>query len=246
MRSLSSVLLVAAVLVTTLAASPASPAQASGMVSLPLVVCITSHGVEESPKSFPAARTVAVPAADQSLLSIYTDDVGELYLVAPRGWACQAGVGADGNASIAAYPPGEEPFPIRTWPKTAQAVTADLYPVCGGCITIQACPYFPAAKQDLLEFGPNAKCPSPPVGELTDRLSSTVVAYEDPPGVKGLQSPSGGSYAANGVVTFKQGTTHTVYGSWMENCVLPAKLHDLCTAALNNFAYEWDAAVRAS
>jgi hypothetical protein len=241
MKSLRLVALVIALLLGV--TFPIATAAAAGIrsVTVALVVCSTSHGVEENPRNFPATQTVAIPAADQLQLSAYTDDQGELHLLAPRGWTCQASTGADGNDSNDAYPQGEIGSPARSWPKTAQAVTANLLPACVGCALSQACTYFPVAQQQLLKnYGPNSRCPKAPVGELTDRLSSTVVAYEDPSGVKGIEAPSGGNYAANGIVTYKPPTARYEYGSSLENCVLPPQVHALCTAALNNFVSQWD------
>lgn len=239
---LAVLVLIASLVGAMFAVVPVGAATAANRsLPVPLVECSTGHAGQVNPKSLPAAKTVNIPAADQLQLSAYTDDQGELYLLAPRGWTCWASMGADGNDYIDAYPQGEVGTATRSWPKTAQAVTADFLPACLGCVLSQACTYFPVAEQQLVQqYGSIMSCPKPPIGELTDRLTSTVVAYEDPPGIKGTQSPSGGNYAANGVVTYKPQQDHRDYGSTVENCVLPTQVHALCTAALNDFASEWD------
>jgi hypothetical protein len=239
------VMLIASVAPAISTVAPAGPT--SKPVLVPLDVCVTDHGIQENPRNFPATKAVDIAAADRDDLAAYTDDQGELYLLAPRGWTCQASIGADGNDYIEAYPQGEVPDPVHSWPKTAQAVTADFLPACLGCVLSQACTYFPIAEQQLVKaYGRSLSCPQARVGQLTDRLSSTVVAYEDPSGVKGTEPPSGGNYPANGIVTYKLPTKHFEYGSAMENCVLPPRVRDLCTNALNDFASEWDKEVAAT
>jgi hypothetical protein len=61
-----------------------------------------------------------------------------------------------------------------------------------------------------------------------------VTGLADSPtaGVTGDGNPSGGRYAANGVMTYYSGNPD---GSWVETCTLPAASKDLCTTTLNYF-----------
>ena len=225
----------------------AGPAQTA---ALPLVVCSTTSGVASAPKHLPATQEVTVPLALSRELAAYSDNQGELYLVAPRGWACQASLGADGSDSITVYPRGEVSSSQfgekRTWPRSAKAVTGDLIPVCYGCYLDQACTFFPEAEHDLLKaYGNVLACPRRPAREGVSRISATVVAFEDPPGAHGTGNPSGGDYPANGVVTFKEGSATASYGSAMGTCTLPANDHALCTAVLDAFVSSWDTYSRA-
>jgi hypothetical protein len=64
------------------------------------------------------------------------------------------------------------------------------------------------------------------------RLSSTVVAFEDPPFVRGSGVPSGGAFPANGVMTYP---TDVSDGSYLETCTLPEISHSTCTTILDDF-----------
>ena len=119
-------------------------------------------------------------AALASKMAAYTDDQGEMYVLAPLGWTCQASLGADGNDSIAVYPPGEvgtSQFALgHSWPKSAQAVTGDLLPACYACFVGQACTFFPAAEHDLVhDFSgqrPALPCPRARPSRGSPRASS--------------------------------------------------------------------------
>jgi hypothetical protein len=221
-----------------------SGAQASSTVGLPLVECVTGTGTISAPKSLPAMKAMGVPANLARQLAVYTDDQAELYLIAPLGWTCQASLGADGNDSIAVYPPGEvgtSQFALgHTWPRVAEAVTGDLLPSCYSCFVGQACTFFSAAEHDMLRtYGNQLTCSKLPSGEGIERVSPTAVAFEDPAGVGGTGEPSGGAYPANGVVTFKQSTSTVTYGSAMETCTLPRAQHAVCAAAIAAFLSAW-------
>lgn len=220
-------------------------AQVTATTALPLVECVTGTGTGSAPKPLPPTKAMSVPGSMSGRLAAYTDDQGELYLVAPLGWACQASVGADGNDSIAVYPPGEvgtSEFALgHTWPKSAQAVTGDLLPACYACFVGQACRFFPAAEHDLVRvYGSQLSCSRIPTGEGVSRVSPTVVAFADPPGVAGTGEPSGGEYPAVGVVTFKQGSGTVTYGSATETCTLPKSDRAECTAVIDAFVAAWD------
>jgi len=58
--------------------------------------------------------------------------------------------------------------------------------------------------------------------------SSGVVSFEDPPGISGDGTPSGGKYQADGVMTFHQGGTGA--SSWLETCTLPDSDSAACKA----------------
>jgi hypothetical protein len=66
-----------------------------------------------------------------------------------------------------------------------------------------------------------------------DPISTTLVAFLDPPGVKGDGDPSGGPWPANGVMIYNPGAPN---GSYLETCTGPASLTPTCTAALNAFS----------
>lgn len=239
----TAVIATVAVLVPPLSAVASAQPQVAARV--PLVECVTGTGTPESPKPMPGTKVLKVPAQLVNKLAAYTDDQGELYLLAPVGWTCQASVGADGNDSIAVYPPGEvgtTRFALnKTWPKTAQAVTGDLLPTCLACYVGQACTFFPAAEHDLVQdFSGRLSCTPLPSGQGVARLSPSVIAFHDPPGKLGTGEPSGGVYPASGVVTFKDRTANATYGSAMESCTLPQNEQVMCNATVQAFIASWD------
>jgi len=228
-------------LVTTGAAAANTTASSS---TVPLVVCPTSSGINSPAKHLPRTATVMVPASLVGQLAAYSDNQGEMFVLAPRGWACQAEVGADSSESVTAYPRGV-PQPTQPWPHQAEAVTSGVIPACVGCYLTQACTFFPSADKTLrVDFGSTIKCPRRPSREAVERLSATVVAFSDPPGVKGTSGPSGGAYPALGVVTYKAQSADAAYGSWMETCTLPKAEHSLCSAVVNEFVATWYSSIK--
>jgi hypothetical protein len=75
------------------------------------------------------------------------------------------------------------------------------------------------------------------MSELVTTVNANVVKFTDPPGVKGDGDPSGGQYAAMGVMTYYDNLRSD--GSWFETCVLPPKEKSLCTSILGNFQSEY-------
>ena len=65
------------------------------------------------------------------------------------------------------------------------------------------------------------------------RTSSVQVGFQDPAGVAGVGSPSGGQNPANGVVLYQPKPTEAT--AYLATCTLPAAQQDLCTAVLNQF-----------
>jgi hypothetical protein len=143
----------------------------------------------------------------------------------PRGWRCSALYGADGTGGVRVYPPG-------AGSRGNEGIVAGETSACYGCTIGQACALFPAALRAYRSQYPGG-CPvRRPRGETAIRLGPTVVAFEDPAGVKGEGALSGGPYPANGVMTYVPGGDS---GSYVETCTLPESFHSICTAILNDF-----------
>ena len=188
--------------------------------------------------------SVTVPGGSAAGLAVYTDTRGGMRLLGPRGWSCSAMYGADGSGGVVVSPPGE--FVPSNWGagwqlpagSSVQAIIGSQTSACMGCGEGQACPLFGTAAKD---FQANFQRPCPasrPTGETTTRLSSGVMAFADPAGVTGDGIPSGGRYAANGVMTYYPGNSA---GSWVETCTLPAASKDVCTTTLNDFLASYGA-----
>jgi len=238
-RTACAVVVVAAAIVSSSLSLAVAGAQTTPGATMPLVVCPTVNGVPAPAKHFPPAMAMDVPAALSHELAAYADNQATLFVVAPRGWACQAAVGADGSASVSVHPHGQAGTMGGSWPRSARAVTADALPACFGCILDQACPFFASAAHELAtsKLGP---CPKHPPRETMTRLTSTAVEFTDPGGVHGTGEPSGGEYPATGVVTYKPAHGDVTYGSWAQTCTLPSSEHALCAAAIQAFVAMWD------
>ena len=224
----------------TLLAGCGAPAATTGplTVSLPVIGCPTSLGAARPAVSLPSSRPVKVPLALAAELSVYADGQGIMELIGPKGWRCAAFYGADGSGGIAVYPRGER-YPA-SWtagwslPRTSAsaAIVGLETSACSGCTLGQACRLFPGAAQAWRSaFG--RACPTArPPAETAVPIGAGIVGFQDPPGVAGAGLPSGGRYAANGVMTYHPSAPD---GSWLETCTLPDGDHAECTAVLNAF-----------
>jgi hypothetical protein len=209
-------------------------------VQLPLNVCKTSTGdASETPVKLPATIQVDLTKGSSTQLAFYSDNEGLVKVLAPGGWSCTAAIGADGSSSVTASPAGVPSQPSATQPPVtaAQEINASQTSACVGCRESLACPLFAAAAHDYLQQY-QQQCPSRrPTSELVTTLNPNVVAFTDPPGVKGDGDPSGGHYAAMGVMTYYD-DFHSG-GSWTETCVLPPNEKSLCTSILGSFESEY-------
>ncbi|MGO9898873.1 MAG: DUF4850 domain-containing protein [Solirubrobacteraceae bacterium] len=175
--------------------------------------CASTYGVQGS-HPMPATLPSRVPAGGG--LVFYANTA--LAVLAPEGWRCAGAVGADGSAQLTVMPVNG-----------SQRITASFGSACVSCSAALACPVIPAAANAM---PPGLTCPShPPAAEQISRLSSTTVAFEDPPYVHGTGTSSGGPDPANGVVIYA-GQPPEAY---KETCTLPASQHTRCTAILNDF-----------
>lgn len=233
---------------TTSTAAPTTTTPPGGPpvpVAVPVVVCPTTFGAgTPPPASLPASRTLAVPGDLAGEVALYSDDHGLMMLLGPAGWQCQAMYGADGSGRVVVYPTGASAPSGQAYARSdAQAVIGSETSACFSCTFGQACPLFPAAASVYDQSGINpAGCWTRPAAETVVPLSVGVVSFRDPPGVVGDGIPSGGPYAANGVMTFYPGPspgTASPDGSWLDTCTLPAAQTALCTAALNQFVSDY-------
>ncbi len=226
---------------TTSIPSTTPSATTSMKASLRVVACPTTYGVTPPPTTAPLSTSmeVTVPRALAAELAVYTDGQGRVELLAPTGWTCSAGYGADGSGGVATYPPGEsipESALGGSWTLSpnspTEAIVASQTGGCEGCEVGQACPLFATAASNFQsQFG--RACPkSRPATETVDQITPGVVIFQDPPGVSGDGSPSGGQYAADGAMTYY---SKNQFGSWLDTCTLPKTDKTLCTAALNIF-----------
>ena len=207
--------------------------------TLPVISCPTSYGVALSPApaSLPSSMTASIPRDLANQLTVYADEEGNMKLLGPTGWNCNANFGADGSGGVSVYPSGEAPPSGQLFSdSTVEAIIGSESSACVGCTEGQACPLFSTAASDY-ERDYQMGCPEgAPSGESDTPIQDGVVAFQDPPSVAGTGNPSGGSYPADGVMTYHSGDTN---GSWLDTCTLPYSQQALCTAVLNNFVLNY-------
>lgn len=209
--------------------------------SLTVVSCPTTFALATQPSTVPLPTTVSVtvPETQADSLAIYSDTSDLMMLIGPRGWSCVATYGADGSGGVAVYPNGSSfPAVFKSGPPYTSSSEAVTGTETGGSpvqAAAQACSFFPAAAattQSDLGHG----CSSRPTSETLAQVSSSVVGFEDPPGVSGTGDPSGGPYPANGVVSY---SSTAQPGTYVGTCTLPQAEHDVCTTILNYFASQY-------
>ena len=190
---------------------------------IPVVTCPTSFGLpDETMRPVPSTMTATVTPAIAAQVTFYGN--GTRTLLGPKGWHCEAAVGADGSSSMTVTPPGQ-PTPTGSPSPDRQAVTAFTGGACVGCIATLACGLFPEAWK-LFEQ-PGLSCPTmTPAGELVTRPVPRSAIFEDPPGVAGTGEPSGGRYRALGLLVFDPGT-----GAGGTGNDFPSALKITCTLA---------------
>ena len=166
---------------------------ATKTVQVPLVVCSTEFGMKPShlPK-LPTHLYLKVSSQVGRGAAVYTDKLGQVRVVGPRGWWCGASVGVDGSDNVKVYPVGG--------PTQKSGVTANETSACVGCTLEQACRLFPGAKT-LLRSEYKESCASRPRAEIVNRVNAHIVYFDDPSGVAGDGAMSGGANPAVGVMT---------------------------------------------
>ena len=184
-------------------------------------------------------------------LSYYSDSTRSVNpILAPRGWDCSVGVGADGSVGVDVFPQGATDKSSNSFQRSdVQGVVAHSDSACQGCISETACPLVPSAVEGSLSLYAPCQYTRPPGEEVRWALGSPktppslytydIVYFTDPPGVAGDGDPSGGPLTARGVLLFTNGPD-TFAGASIETCTLPSNLTGLCAPIVNDFANrEW-------
>lgn len=204
--------------------------ETSRTAHIPVVACPTTFGLpDETMGPVPSTMTATVSADVAAQVSFYSD--GTRALLAPKGWHCEAAIGADGSSGMTITPPGQV-TPTGTPPPDYQAVTSNTGGACVGCIATMACGLFPEAWKLFAQ--PGDACPTTtPARELITRPIPRSAVFEDPAGVKGTGEPSGGRYRALGLLVFDPGTeaggSGTDFPSALKiTCTLPDAMAQIC------------------
>jgi hypothetical protein len=184
--------------------------------------------------------TEIVPAALVASVSVYTDSLGRLRLIGPRGWECRASYAEDGSSGLIVYPQGES-VPFDTWGarwhlapgSSSQAISVSQTGLSDAQADGRACPYFAAARiAARKDFGHG--CPAPPAAERIRRVGSHIVTFTDPADVTDpLGAPSGGRNPAIGVVRYKAGSASAP--TYLMTCTLRTASATICKAEMSAY-----------
>jgi hypothetical protein len=199
-------------------------------VDLRVVECKSSYGIPGEDLSPVVARhvRVTIPKTLVGKVSLYSDKFRSIEpMLAPSGWKCTAGVGADGNGSITAVPKGRG--------VGGEQVSYSFVPACSGCAFVVYCPFVSAAMRTAAQEG---SCPMPSdkqrdtVVYQTTSLSAGTIFIEDPPGSFGsltpYRKPQSQLYVSAGYLSY------TVIGensTQLLACTLPSSEVDICRAS---------------
>jgi len=255
-RSLLPALLAPVLLAACASSSPtphATTSTPSPVVSdvVPVIECpsMYANGNPGPPSgTYPDTMAVSAPASVADQLAFYSNDTRSLPpILGPRGWSCQVAVGEDGTTGV-------EVFPSTTSPPSAYSeLSADVEQVsalwnsgCRGCIYGTVCPFVSNAA-DQQGYGPGSgvtfPCSKRPAQEKVSFAKGSpsdagpvvedVINFTDPAGVKGDGEPSGGPYAAVGVVLYDW--TADVDAASEETCLLAAPEQALCSTITQDF-----------
>lgn len=184
------------------------------VADVPVIACATTHGTGDVPTPTEASERLTLPTAAADRLAVFATNYNRV--LAPREWRCTADVGANRTASLTVGPAlsGE----------SAKIVTEDAAASYGYILDL-TCPLFiEAARLNQQTYG--TACDTPPADEAVRYEGNTLAWFEDPPGVKGSGTDSGGSLSAIGVIYFSGG--HEPTGAKV-TCLLPTEDRDLCT-----------------
>lgn len=186
--------------------------------------CHTELATSLPPQPLTATTRAALPVSVAEGLVAYRDTAGTT-IIAPKGWECDAGIGADGGELISAYPP-DHPDPAEPPFGTGEVVSLQLIPACQGCIAEAVCALFPRAKVvlDYATIG-SPTCRPKPLREQITHVSRATVMYVDPPNVEGTGTGSGGDVPSIGALSFSEGS-----GVRKVSCTLPADRAEACAA----------------
>jgi len=227
---------------TTIPATSTTVPRQAVQVVLTNVSCPSTYAISGlQAKSAPATMRASVPAGSASSYEFYSLSNGDLAVLAPARWKCQASAGVDGSAEVVVVPPSEQLSNASvTTSADPEAVTALTTGGCQGCAYDATCAYLPsAANQAFPAMAQSPGCDATvPRGESTGTISQNVAYFEDPPGVIGHGDSSGGSNPANGIIVL-QPPVGGEGDSFTATCTLPESEHAACTTILNEFEAQY-------
>ena len=222
---------------------PSSTAAHIVRLILPVIRCPTTYGLAQTPTQRVPDRIVAnLPVSVAADVSFYSDSARSLTpILAPKGWQCSAGIGADGSFGITVYPrgrPDPETSSANTLAASTEVVEANKQGPSANLAALTACHVFRYTVHVLATGGTRAPACSRRYARQRDvfvsgsaSAQSGIALFTDPPHVKGTGTPSGGAYPAIGALRYSA----RVPAAEEITCVLPPSLAAVCRAATANF-----------
>ena len=199
----------AAAATPTTGATPLGTAPSA--VAVPIVACATTYGNGDIQQPQPASVTMTLPPELARRVAVFATNFDRL--LAPREFTCTAEVGANGTSGLT----------VASYDQSA-SVIAENAAVSYGYVLDLACPLFAeAATLDKQQF--DQSCAKPPAGEVVTREGKTVARFEDPAGLAGTGTQSGGSNSAIGAIWFVGGEPPMAAKI---TCLLPNEDRDIC------------------
>ena len=229
--ALSACVVLSAAASATAGGAKSARTAAAGIVRV--VDCRTSAPLAAPQRPPQAVRVLGSPASTHGLVAYGSS---YLLLIGPSGWRCTGSEGADGNADLVVWPPHVHQPSMYS---RTDGITLEIDPACVSCKAATACPLLSSFVSTL-----GYHCTDGiPRGERVYALRSSIVLFDDPPGVPGDGWPSGGPNPANGLVGVSTTRGQPVYRA---TCTLPAAEHSTCTVILNeHYCTIWLSAGRA-
>lgn len=150
-------------------------------------------------------------------LVVYRNAVGSA-VIGPKGWHCRSALGVDGTELVTVAP-----TPVSEVTEERQdAVSLLVIPACAGCMAEHLCTLFPRSPPAQAYAG-YLRCRPRPRGERVTVVSPYEATFEDPPGVEGQGTFSGGPNTAIGQLRYSRRR-----GFAQVTCVLPPAKADVC------------------
>jgi hypothetical protein len=213
---------------------------------VPVVRCPNTGFSSPGRPRYPAVLLTSLDFQVAQQLQFYSDHYREVTpILGPAGWRCSASIGADGTTAISIFPPGVlNPQNAPNGTEETVGVTAQVIPVCAGCIASLVCPVFVNAEQQM-GYGSQVCSGFEPQTESVRFLSGGpttpygIAILSDPPGDPGVNPLSGGDYPTVGVLGYSSFRTYPASpGAESLSCVLPPSRRRLCDSILNRFVYD--------
>jgi hypothetical protein len=207
--------------------TPATPVPSSATetpieLKIPTVNCTIDNASGEKLQANPGALTAKLPKGMAFAVTYYWSGWGAAFL-APAAWKCTGLIGGDNTSVYSIIDPADSTA-VVTYASAARSY---------GSMLLMACPLFPQAAT-LLKTDLSTDCELPPAvetpaAETTTAISSTIVRFNDPAGIKGTGVGSGGSLAVTGAVFWDGNTAQKV------SCALPDDQAAVCNAVISTF-----------